>query len=251
MLPEYIKKQIEEYKEVPSPEIVLQLASQKDAKPRTIISRYSKIKSYIAKKYDLPTSQLDKYKPPKDILDHVVELDEKVRSSRKNFIITNDILEKIKKHANDGFNGKLMYALYCSGRRINEILDSKFKITRVAGKSNKVWFSSLSKQSKPNKEKVTLICDRDSFIDTVKKIRSLRGDTTISKLTSSLNYYLSRNIRGDVTSHNLRGIYAMVLWYKSGRKQNLNGFIQDILHHEEAETALNYAKYIFADDVEI
>lgn len=247
-LPKYLKEQLDNFENPPTNEEMLEIASQKNAKKRTIITRFSKMKKFIINKFDLTAKQAAQYKPPRDLVDDVIEMDNQKRSNRKNFVITSELLKNIEEHKNDGFLGHLMYTIYCSGRRINEILDDKFKITKVANSPSKVWFSSLSKQSEPRKEKVKLLCDRSDFIQIVRKIRDLRGDQSVSNITRSLNYYLDKYI-GELSSHNLRGIYAMILYQMSGRKQNINGFIKDVLNHESSETALNYAKYIFDDNI--
>ena len=51
-----------------------------------------------------------------------------------------------------------------------------------------------------------------------------------------------------MSSHNLRGIYAVYLFHTDNPdNQNINGYLTDILNHDSTDASLNYSNYIFEE----
>ena len=63
-----------------------------------------------------------------------------------------------------------------------------------------------------------------------------------------LNRKIKKLVRKDLTSHNLRGMYATYLFNTDNPdNQNINGFISSVLNHDGDNSSLNYSNYIYTD----
>ena len=126
-------------------------------KPRTITNRCSVSKKYLIDKYGFTRDELKDLRPGDEIIKKVKELDETSRASRNNIIIDKEVINNIEEIKDKGLFGMILYAIYSSGRRLNEIVNSKFSVKKYTNSNNKVIFSSLSKQKKPTKAVVELL----------------------------------------------------------------------------------------------
>ena len=73
----------------------------------------------------------------------------------------------------------------------------------------------------------------------------LNDMTWISKRIIRSGYQL---VRDDLTSHNLRGMYASYMFNEHNTdNQNINGFIEKVLNHDSSGSSLNYTNYIYED----
>lgn len=221
-------------------------------KPRTITNRCSVSKSYLIDKYGFTRDDLKDLKPGDETIKKVKELDETSRATRNNIIINRDVIDKIKKVKDKGLSGMILYAIYSSGRRLNEIINSKFSVKKYTNSNNKVVFSSLSKQKKPTKAVVELLPDTYTareFIDSIKNIRKMAGNENIYDINRKVNRFSRKNIGSSFTSHTLRGVYGYMSWYLINKqKQNINGYLSSVLNHDSYDTSLNYSKYIMKLD---
>lgn len=225
---------------------LLEQVHYKDPMPRTILGRYTAIKQYLKRAHD---REVEGFKPPKSLIDKVVDLDTETRSKRDTFVVTPKMISNIESLLDSSdIVDEIISLMYVSGRRINEILkDVVYKKRR--GKTDEVTADHLSKQ-RDKKKSVTITLRKmtnTDFLSKLKHLRSLTKDDSVMGLTKLVNKRLSRMDKELNTSHKLRGIYALMAWRDSGEEQNLNGFIQSVLHQSSPDASLNYSQYVFKE----
>lgn len=226
-----------------------------DPKPRTITNRYSKIKRFLRDEFDIFTEEfLKQVKPDDKITQSVIDMDKETRQNKSTIKFTQEDINKILTlKSNKRLVDRLIYLQLVSGRRINELIDPEMKIT-LPRKKGHVVFSHLSKQ-RDNKEKtlVKLMDDikahefKEMTEDVRDKVQEL--GLNIREMTNKVNIRMKKLFpKSDIkSSHNLRGMYAVYLWHLSGRKQNINGFLTDVLNHTTPDASLNYSNYVFEE----
>jgi hypothetical protein len=232
-----------------------ELVMSGDPKPRTITNRYSKIKRFLRDEFDIFTEEfLRKIKPDDSITQSVIDMDKETRQNKSTIKFSQQDIDKtLGLKDNKRITDKLIYLQLVSGRRINELIDPEMKIT-LPRKKGHVVFSHLSKQ-RDNKEKsVVKLMDeikpkefKELLEDVRNKIQEL--GLTIRETTNKVNMRMKKLFpkRDIKSSHNLRGMYAVVMWYRSGRTQNINGYISDVLNHTTPDASLNYSNYVFEE----
>jgi integrase len=263
MIPKYLRKQIDTYitnKDF-NPDYLKpflhELALSKNAKSRTYVSRLSYFKTYIADTYNDRVSRnvIKTIKADDSIYEQINQENNEVRALKDNFVITNSLLNKLEAlKDNTEYIPTILFCLYVSGRRTNEILLSKYKLTKIRGNKGKhmVRFAFLSKQKdKPQPADVQIhpIITPSQFYKRVEFIRKTFKtlNLTVNDIAKQLDRYLKKHIQTDLSPHKLRGIYAMVMYELSEKKQNINGFITDVLNHQCTDTSLNYSNYIMKE----
>lgn len=218
---------------------------------RTITNRYSKVKKFLRENYEkIPESFLKQIRPPPEITQAVIDADTERRSRKDNIRFTMEQINTLLSLKNSiRIYDLLIYLQIVSGRRINELVQPEFEVSK-GRKKQQVIFSKLSKQSKPEKSPVLLLDDikPEEFITMLDRVRKTITELNLSvvDMTQKVNKRLKNLFpKSDIkSSHNLRGMYAIVMWYKSGRKQNINGFITDVLNHKTTDASLNYSNFI-------
>lgn len=222
-----------------------------EAKQSTVVSRISKIKKYIRDTYpEIPKDILYDIKAPLDLIENVSKKADEKRSARANVDIDKSTISMLKSlHNSDNFLEQIIYVLFITGRRINEIIND-IPIKKTPRK-NTIIFQYLSKQKIPKESEVFVIpgVSVQTIIKLIKKIRDTSKvlKLSVNQLTKRVHRIL-RGIKPGLTPHMLRGIYA-VYNYKFHNKlnQNKNGFIQSILNHDSQESSLNYINYELVD----
>jgi len=85
-------------------------------------------------------------------------------------------------------------------------------------------------------------------------INQIRAYAALLKNTDwikRINRIVKKNIRQDLTSHCLRGMYGTYMFNIDNKEnQNINGFISKILNHESSDSSLNYSNYIYEKEIE-
>jgi integrase len=222
-------------------------------KAKTIATRYSLTKKFLRDNYqEISEKQLKLIRPEDDITLSIIEKDLEIKSNKKNIKFDKDLIDKILefKETDDVYLLSI-YLQFISGRRADEIRDKQYKI-RV-GKDNKLKMQ-LSKKNEKSKNKfynIELIKDTISpkqFKDSINIVRQNFQHIQSTDYIKRLNRRIKKEVRSDLTSHNLRGIYSTYMFHtQNENNQNINGFISSVLNHDSDNSSLNYSNYIYTD----
>jgi len=228
------------------------LANSNDPKPRTVLSRYSHLKKYIRNNYPkYPESVLKQMRAPDEMIDSIIQDNNEIRSRKKSVSFSDKTLEDLMA-LKDSSNiiDKLNFLTFTSGRRQSEIIDCVFH--KVPKNLNMLCVKGLKKKKenqtfKSHKIKLYKIKNTEWLKLHKSVIKALDG-LSVAELNKRQNARLKKTISKSYTIHTLRGIYAHALWLESDRKQNINGFITEVLNHDSPDTSLNYSYIIYDDD---
>jgi integrase len=222
--------------------------NNKPAKMTTYVTRLSLIKKYLKDNFEVNDDILKAIKADKNIYDDIKKHNDKVRSNKTNTVVDNKTILKMLDPSKNLYDN-LIYVLLCTGRRINEILDCN-NIVKKRLKKNEIVFSYLSKKKdkRPANIKILNGCSCNKIIKMIKDIRMNVEilDLNKNEITKRVDRRLKK-LDSNLTPHKLRGLYAIKMYNSSDKKQNINGFITDILHHDSSEVSLNYNKYIITE----
>jgi len=230
-------------------------------KERTLTNRYSLLKKYLRESYQdfMDDDIYRRLKPPDEITKKVVKMDTDVRIARTNIDFNQELVDKILSNITKDkikFEDLAILLQFVSGRRVNEIGSRDYDFKSY----NNVLKMKLSKcytdcvDGKSVFKDIKLIPNTLSvskFKELLKKLRKYTDGVSSQNWTRRLNKYIKIHYRQDLSTHNLRGMYAMY-FYEKYNPENLNllGFIKNILNHktgdgEKEGASINYAKYKF------
>ena len=222
---------------------------------KTIATRYSQLKRYIRENFGslYSESELKILKPPDEITTAILENDQKIRSEKKNIIYDTDLIDKILK-LKDSYKNDYELAIFLqfvSGRRVDEIKDPNY-IVKVFKDNIKM---NLSKDKSNEFCVIKLIPDSISakeFKLRIDRMRNRNNDVSGGDWNSRINKIIKRMIRKDLTSHNLRGLYASYMFEAHNpENKNINGYISENLNHKSCDASLNYSNYKMEKKIEI
>jgi integrase len=222
-------------------------------KPKTIATRYSLTKKFLRDNYpEIEEKQLKLIKPEDEITNGIIENDLEIKSNKKNIKFDKELIDKILdfKDTEDLFE-LAIYLQFISGRRADEIKDKEYKI-RLA-KDDKLRML-LSKKTGKNENKYYTIklipntLTSKQFKNAINIVRDNFQHIKSNDYIKRLNRKIKKLVRKDLTSHNLRGMYATYLFNTDNPdNQNINGFISSVLNHDGDNSSLNYSNYIYTD----
>lgn len=156
----------------------------------------------------------------------------------------------INEEINDGdcYHKIAYYLLLSSGRRIDEILNSKFEkdIDSNCVTTNRI----LKKRNISENNKVRIIGDRDKFLKLICKFKSATSNIVDCTIRANLQTYIREkyNTTGIKTSHFLRVLYANYLFkYENERNIIYNVYIKNILNHSTLFSSINYSSIVLVD----
>ena len=221
---------------------------------KTILTRYSKVKNYLREKYgnELSEEEIKIIKPPSDIVDRVLEKDQKTRQKKINIKFNQDDIDKILSYKNSqNLFEKFIYLQFISGRRLNEIKEFQHNIKIPKGQTYK-FKMKLSKKIYDKESDTDLVqlipneLDNISFRKKVKNIRDVIEDISTNDFNKRVNRYIKKNLNKDWTSHVIRGLYGHYMFHKHNPENlNINGFLTQILNHDSSDSSLNYCNYVY------
>jgi len=220
-----------------------------EPKTSTTINRMSLFKKYFKENTNYPDEFLHEIKASDKLMDEYVAQSAENRAKRKTFLITDKLLDKIKKLKNSStLVDRLIYLLFATGRRLNEIVNPEYKVSKRQRHDDQIVFSHLSKQPKKQKEIVQLIPEENSkdIISMIKKFRDevKKYDMNHKDMNGQARYKTAKLKKG-LHPHSLRGIYALYMWYEDNKRtQNRTGYIKEILNHTDPDSSLSYNHYI-------
>ena len=233
-----------------------ELAYSNDAADRTITTRFSKFKRHIRENHpEYSDDFLRKVSPPRELTLKVIETNKEKRNGKKLVEFNQDMVDKLYSWKDDPSPLKKMAFLqFVSGRRVSETFDNE--IGANPRKNDKSVKMKLDKKSNQDKDKYfTFELIKDSPI-TNKEWRKMLIDTRKalvgvdkSVYSQRVNKILKRDLRDDISSHDLRSMYAVYRFNKENEdKQNLTGFISSILNHgPTSESGIAYSNFSFVE----
>ena len=222
-------------------------------KPKTIATRYSLTKNFLRENYpEINDKQLKLIKPPDEITNSIIQKDLEIKSNKKNTTFNKELVDKILDFKNtEDIYELAIYLQFISGRRADEIKDKEYK-SRI-GKDKKLKML-LSKKNGKNEKKyyeIRLIPDTlspEQFKNGLNIVRQNFQHIGSNDYIKRLNRKIKKLVRHDLTSHNLRGMYASYMFNEHNTdNQNINGFIEKVLNHDSSGSSLNYSNYIYED----
>ena len=237
-------------------EFVKELANSNEPADRTITTRYSQFKKHIR---ELHTGYSDdflrKVAPPKELTMKVIEKNKEKRNDKRLIEFDQDIVDKLYSWSKDESPLKRMAFLqFVSGRRVSETFDNE--IGTNPRKNDKSVKMKLDKKNGDNKDKFfTFELIKDAPV-TNKEWKKMLTDTRKALVgvepavyNQRVNKILKRDLRSDLSSHDLRSMYAVYRFNKENEeKQNLVGFISSILNHgDTSDSGIAYSNFSFVD----
>lgn len=251
---------VEEHKWKPTDKLIQELLTLAtthgvagEAKKSTIINRMSFFKKYLRETERFDEDFLYQIKAPTEMIDAYNEEQKESLAKRKTFKVKKNLVDKLLALKDKTtLVHRLIYVLFATGRRINEILNPEFKISKRVNK-NQIVFSHLSKKARKRKEYIHVIPEAEAkdIINRIKFIREERKKMMydIPELTKIVDKGLKK-IDSDLNPHSLRGIYALYNWVKVDKREtHKQGYIKEILNHDGYDTATSYSHYIVDDNL--
>lgn len=222
-------------------------------KPKTIATRYSHTKNFLRDNYpEISDKQLKLIKPDDEITNGIIQKDLEIKSNKKNIKFNKELVDKILDFKNtDEIYELAMYLQFISGRRADEIKDKEYLLRLGKDKKLKMLLSKKNGKNQNKYYEITLIPDTltpEQFKNALKMVRQNFSHIGSNDYIKRLNRKIKKNIRNDLTSHNLRGMYATYMFNNHNtNNQNINGYIEKILNHDSSGSSLNYSNYIYED----
>jgi hypothetical protein len=228
---------------------VRDLAYRNNPTDRTITVRYSQMKKHIREIHPNYSDEfLRSLNPPKELTAKIIAENKERKMERKLVKFDAALLNKIYDlRESENVYEQAIYLQFISGRRINEIFDSDF---RVSSKDPRQVSMRLSKKSDDKKyHKFELLkdtSDNREFRDMLKKMRTSVNGIQIKDFTNRVNRKIRDVVRKDLSSHDLRGLYA-VLKYETDNPDNLGmiAHINKSLNHGQTsiDSSVSYSNF--------
>ena len=233
-----------------------ELAYSNEPADRTITTRFSKFKRHIKETHPEYNDEfLRKVAPPRELTLSVIETNKERRNGKKLVSFDQDMVDKLYSWKDDPSPLKKMAFLqFVSGRRVSETFDNE--LGQIVRKNDKAVKMKLDKKSGDDKDKFfTFELIRDSPI-TNKEWKKMLLDTRKALVgvdagvfNQRINKILKRELRDDVSSHDLRSMYAVYRFNKENpEKQNLTGYLAQILSHgPTSDSGIAYSNFSFVE----
>ena len=233
-------------------EKIKELAYEGNPADRTITTRYSAMKKHVREIHPEYSDEfIRKIAPPRSLTMKVISKNQEQRNKKKLVEFGMPEVNKLFSWRNDESPFKRMAFLqFVSGRRVNEIFDNE--LGGLPRKNTKAVKMKLSKKNGDDKDKFftfELIDDANisnkEFKKELNATRKALAGVEMTSFTQRLNKMLKRELRTDISSHDLRSMYAVYRFNKENPdKQNLTGYIANILNHgETSDSGVAYSNF--------
>jgi len=221
-----------------------------DPKPKTIATRYSLTKNFLRDNYPLTDKQLKLIKPSDELTNSIIQNDLIIKSNKKNIIFNKELVDKILDFENtEDYFELFIFLQFISGRRADELKDKDYKIKLDKQKNVKMLLSKKSGKNANKYYSIDLIPDTltsQQFKDAVNVVRQNFQHIGPNDFIKRLNRKIKKLVRNDLTSHNIRGLYATYMFNEHNKDEiNINGFLSKILSHDSSNASLSYSNYIY------
>lgn len=238
-------------------EKIKELAYEGNPADRTITTRYSTMKKHVREIHPEYSDEfIRKIAPPRELTMSVIAKNNETRNKKKLVEFDRAIVDKLFSWREDPNPFKrIAYLQFVSGRRVNEIFDNELGgLPRKNPKSVKM---KLSKKNGDDKDKFftfELIADADidnkAFKKELRATRKALAGVDLSSFTQRLNKVLKRELRTDISSHDLRSMYAVYRFnHENEEKLNLTGYIANILNHTAtSDSGIAYSNFSYKEN---
>lgn len=219
------------------------------------INKYKNLRSLtnklsLTRRYFIENGYTKKYAnelfPGKEITRKVKNENDKILENTKIIKIKKSFVDNIINTYNTENNDYLKLAVYLllsSGRRMNEILNSKFTIDENNEK-NVLIDVILKKRDGSKYYSIKIIGNRDTFIKTLKRFNYLTSELRQITIRQNIQDYIRKNYAsiGLLTSHYFRVLYANYLFkYENPEDILYNVFLKNVLNHASLLSSINYS----------
>lgn len=250
-------KKLDEYVQQQNPnkedlsEFVRELAYLNNPTDRTITVRYSQIKKYIRDNYpQFDEEFLKTLTPPMDLTKKVISENKERKLTRKMVEFDQKLVEDILElRDSDNPYEVSIFLQFVSGRRVNELYDNDIRINSKSPREVSMRLSKKSSGSRNKYHKFNLLKDtitNKRFKDKLMKMRSSVNGVSLADFTNRVNRKIKQLLRKDLSTHDLRGIYA-VFGFNTENDDDLNllGYINKVLNHESQslDSSQSYASF--------
>lgn len=245
-----IKKIVNEYNEKEPSKTLKQIRTlvyKNKPSNRTITWRYSAIK-FKLKSISKMKKILNLIKPSDELTRKVIEANSKKRDNDKRLIVTSDFIKKIMsfEHSKNPYE-MYIWLLLISGRRLHEILKSKF--VNVPRQKTITMIGVTKKKSKNIDDiiiKFTPLVAKTRFFKVYKRLMKVYKYSNIKNISYNLQINIKKKLGKEYKSHQLRGIYAMYLYtFRNKQNDKINTFIKNVLNHDSIDSSLSYTGITF------
>jgi integrase len=233
------------------------LAYENNPADRTITTRYSAMKKHVREMHPEYSDEfIRKIAPPRELTMSVISRNQEQRNKKKLVEFGKAEVDKLLSWRNDESPFKRMAFLqFVSGRRVNEIYDNEIgPLPRKNPRSIKMKLSKKNGDAKDKFYSFELIgdagIDNKSFKKELRETRKALTGIDLSSFTQRLNKVLKRDLRNDISSHDLRSMYAVYRFNtENEEKQNLTGYIAKILNHAEtSDSGIAYSNFTYKEE---
>lgn len=236
---------------------IKELAYDSNPADRTITTRYSAMKKHVREMHpEYSDDVLRKIAPPRELTLSVISRNQEARNKKRLVEFGKAEVDKLLSWRNDENPFKRMAFLqFVSGRRVNEIFDNE--LGPLPRKNPRAVKMKLSKKTGDAKDKFftfELIGDagitNKDFKAELKATRRALTGVELSSFIQRLNKMLKRDLRNDLSSHDLRSMYAKYrFFHENAEKQVETGYIAKILNHgETSDSGINYSNFTYKQE---
>jgi predicted DNA binding CopG/RHH family protein len=232
-------------------EKVAELAYKNDPTDRTITVRYSQFKKHIRELHSTYSDDfLKTLNPPKELTAKIIDENKQRKMSAKQVNFGPALVEKIYalKDSESPFE-RAIYLQFISGRRINEIFDSQFRIVKKTPRVVTMQLSKKNGDEKSKYHKMQLIKDtvtNEEFKVLLNRLRSSVAGMSLKDYTNRVNRAIKSNLGKDLSSHDLRAMYSVYRYTTDNPDaMNLIGYIGSVLNHGpgSVDSAVSYSNF--------
>jgi len=230
---------------------VKELAYQNEPTDRTISVRYSQFKKHIRNMHpEYSDKFLKELNPPAEMTKKIITENKQRKLDRKMVKFDDELIEKILNlKDSDNPYEQAIYVQFVSGRRINEIYDNPLRINNkqpleVAMKLSKKNGDDKAKYHKFNLLKNTI--NNKEFKQKIQKLRTSINGVSLQDFTNRVNRKIKEVIDKDLSSHDLRGLYAVYGFHTENKDDtNLLGYINKVLNHGDTsiDSSQSYSNF--------
>jgi hypothetical protein len=233
---------------------IKELAYEGNPADRTITTRYSGMKKHVREMHpEYSDEVLRKIAPPRELTLSVISRNQEARNKKRLVKFGKAEVDKLLSwRDSDNPFQRMAFLQFVSGRRVNEIFDNE--VGALPRKNPRAVKMKLSKKTGDNKDKFftfELIGDsgitNKDFKAELKATRKALTGVDLSSFIQRLNKVLKRDLRNDLSSHDLRSMYAVYRFNtENEEQQNLTGYIGKILNHgETSDSGIAYSNFSF------
>lgn len=235
-LHEYITKEEPSEKELLK--FIATLANENEPSERTITVRYSTFKKHVREMHPQYSDEfLKQIRPPTELTRKIIAENTERKMSRKTVDFDAKMVEQIKE-LKDSISPyqRAIYLEFSSGRRINELFDAPFRVSKAKPREISMILSKKGKDEKGKYSRFQLMkdtVDNQEFSRLLKKMRTSITGVSSSDFTSRVNREMKKLFpKKNLSSHDIRAMSA--IWsfhHDNDDKQNMIGYINNYLNH--------------------